>query len=514
MRGLCNALACGVMVAASFDLMNEGQMNNGPLALVGLVFGAAFVYYTQKRFQGMDNLKFSELTGMNARKALMIIGIMTLHSVGEGAGVGVSFSGSKGWTNGTLMVLAIGVHNIPEGLAIAMVLVSRGVSAMNATWWSIFTSLPQPIVAVLAFVFVQTFRTYLSFSLGFAAGCMLYVVFAELIPDALKEVSSQSLGVVIILSVALLEVFRLGFESLSLGGLEHVHLKDGTTATYLNWVSVSVYATAVTTPAAVVAILLAVVIRKKYAAINVIKVLIVVYAVAFVCAIATRDFVKCGTFYTTLHMNPVVSIFCIGVGVVAANAYKILNVIRAKQDIALPHDSMESPKKGKKALASSTEVPVYAIAALTVWTFSLGLSFYSRGIAAGKSRSIDVAKIFFACFLAAMVSSATKSKTRGMLVAGLTVAAGVGAGAGVAILYKKGTFLNGALHAMSLGAVYAFFTFAVQTIESKRGFSNSSRKYWLFVLSSVLLGVFSGLVLAIVQGRAVDEANTYLMSFC
>lgn len=89
------------------------------------------------------------------------------------------------WLQGVLVSLAIGLHNIPEGLAVATVLVSRGVGAKKAAWWALFTALPQPLLAVPSFMFVDTFTFLLPLALGFAAGCMTWIVFAELIPDAL-----------------------------------------------------------------------------------------------------------------------------------------------------------------------------------------------------------------------------------------------------------------------------------------------------------------------------------------
>lgn len=86
-----------------------------------------------------------DIKGAEAAKAILVVGIMTLHSFGEGSGVGVSFAGSKGLSQGILVTLAIAVHNIPEGLAVSMVLASRGVSPQNAMLWSIITSLPQVI---------------------------------------------------------------------------------------------------------------------------------------------------------------------------------------------------------------------------------------------------------------------------------------------------------------------------------------------------------------------------------
>ena len=88
---------------------------------------------------------------------------------------------------GVLVSLAIGLHNIPEGLAVATVLVSRGVGAKKAAWWALFTALPQPLLAVPSFMFVDTFTFLLPLALGFAAGCMTWMVFAELIPDSLAD---------------------------------------------------------------------------------------------------------------------------------------------------------------------------------------------------------------------------------------------------------------------------------------------------------------------------------------
>ena len=86
-----------------------------------------------------------------------------------------------------MVTIAIGLHNIPEGLATATVLVGKGISAQHAFWWTFGTSLPQPLLAVLSFMFVETFSSLLPLALGFAAGCMLWMVFAELLPDALED---------------------------------------------------------------------------------------------------------------------------------------------------------------------------------------------------------------------------------------------------------------------------------------------------------------------------------------
>ena len=90
---------------------------------------------------------------------------------------------------------AIAIHNIPEGLAICLVLIPRATSLAKASLWSIVTSLPQPLMAVPAYVFARMFEPLLPIGLGFAAGAMIWMVFAELIPDALKSATSGSIGI-------------------------------------------------------------------------------------------------------------------------------------------------------------------------------------------------------------------------------------------------------------------------------------------------------------------------------
>ena len=90
------------------------------------------------------------------------------------------------------MTLAIGLHNVPEGLAVATVLSARGIPPRQALWWTLATALPQPLVALPSFLFVDTFSALLPVALGFAAGCMVWMVFAELLPDALADASSNT----------------------------------------------------------------------------------------------------------------------------------------------------------------------------------------------------------------------------------------------------------------------------------------------------------------------------------
>jgi ZIP family zinc transporter len=86
---------------------------------------------------------------------------------------------------------------------------TEGVGVGRAALWSIFSSLPQPLMAVPAFVFVEVFRELLPYGLGFAAGAMIWMVFSELVPDALEEASSDLIAVVITASVVAMVAFQV-----------------------------------------------------------------------------------------------------------------------------------------------------------------------------------------------------------------------------------------------------------------------------------------------------------------
>ncbi|KAL5550398.1 hypothetical protein UlMin_000574 [Ulmus minor] len=214
--GLCNGMAAGVMLAASFDLVQEGQVHGaGNWVVIGILSGGIFIWLCKKFLEQYGEVSMLDIKGADATKVVLVIGIMTLHSFGEGSGVGVSFAGSKGFSQGLLVTLAIAVHNIPEGLAVSMVLASRGVSPQNAMLWSIITSLPQPIVAVPSFICADAFSKFLPFCTGFAAGCMIWMVIAEVLPDAFKEASPSQVASAATLSVAFMEALSTLFQSFS-----------------------------------------------------------------------------------------------------------------------------------------------------------------------------------------------------------------------------------------------------------------------------------------------------------
>ncbi|MBW8011000.1 MAG: ZIP family metal transporter [Chloroflexi bacterium] len=204
--GVSNAIAAGLMLGASQGLIIEGFAYNSLTLIFGLIIGVIFIASTHDYLHKREDLSVSAWPSADARKAFIIIGVMTLHSISEGVGVGVAFGGREGL--GELIATAIAVHNIPEGLAICLVMVPRGSSVWRAGLWSVFSSLPQPLMAVPAFLFVASFKGILPVGLGFAAGAMIWMVFAELIPDANEDASSNIVGTVIVFSLTAMLLFQ------------------------------------------------------------------------------------------------------------------------------------------------------------------------------------------------------------------------------------------------------------------------------------------------------------------
>jgi zinc transporter ZupT len=183
--GAANALAAGFMLSAAGALLVEGAIKSVPRALAGVAAGAATVALAHRVIGQREDLAVGLLRGADARKAILIVAVMTVHSFSEGVGVGVSYGGGE--KLGVFITAAIAVHNIPEGLAISLVLIPRGATVLVAAGWSIFSSLPQPLMAAPSYAFVEAFSGYLPVGLGFAAGAMGWLVFAELVPDAAAE---------------------------------------------------------------------------------------------------------------------------------------------------------------------------------------------------------------------------------------------------------------------------------------------------------------------------------------
>lgn len=203
---LSHAMAGGLMLAACHGLIAEGIALDPTRLLLGILLGLFGIVLGHRLVADGEVHEIASLNGLDAKKALLIIGVMTAHSFAEGVAVGVSFAGEGALAS--FISTAIAVHNIPEGLAIALVLVPRGTPVWQAALWAIFSSLPQPLMAVPSYLFVETFHPFLPVGFGLAAGAMIWLVFSELIPEANEHESHGNVAIAVTLSFTAMLAFQ------------------------------------------------------------------------------------------------------------------------------------------------------------------------------------------------------------------------------------------------------------------------------------------------------------------
>lgn len=203
------AVATGIMISVSMDLIGEAVHTSLVRAALGIGGGLLFVQWAARVISKYDSLTMAGTAtrGSDARRIALLTAIMTLHSVGEGCGVGVSFL-SQSPSQGLFVVIMIAVHNIPEGVIVAMPMLAAGESLLSALVWSVLSASPQPAVALVAFYCASAFVPLLPVALGFAAGCMLWVAFAEVYPESLQHVSAHRSGALVVVSIMFVHVLR------------------------------------------------------------------------------------------------------------------------------------------------------------------------------------------------------------------------------------------------------------------------------------------------------------------
>lgn len=184
-----SAMAGGMMVAVTvFDLLVVGVDRGSPLEVgLGFLLGCTFLWASERYLHDHpDGIKVHGLRKEGGRRALLVLLAMFVHSFPEGIAVGVGYA-SGDQKLGLFVALAIAVHNIPEGTAISLPLAAEGVSFRRCVFFSILSSLPQPVGVVPAYLMVAAFQPLLPTLLGFAGGAMIYLVLTELLPKSLSE---------------------------------------------------------------------------------------------------------------------------------------------------------------------------------------------------------------------------------------------------------------------------------------------------------------------------------------
>ena len=120
------------------------------------------------------------------RRMLALVVAITVHNIPEGMAVGVGFGGTN-FAQARNLALGIGLQNFPEGLAVSLPLVCAGESKSKAFFWGQLSGFVEPIFGMLGVIFVQISEVLLPYALGFAAGAMIYVVMDDIVPDACER---------------------------------------------------------------------------------------------------------------------------------------------------------------------------------------------------------------------------------------------------------------------------------------------------------------------------------------
>ncbi len=196
----------GVMLAAtSFSLIIPAIEVSGRNIVsvisvsAGMLTGAAFLYLSDKYSPHEHFIKGPEGADPGRLKKIWLFVIaITLHNFPEGLAVGVGFGGGN-ISNGIKLATGIGLQNIPEGLVVALALISEGYSMAYSIVVSTLTGLVEPVGGILGIGIVSISKVLLPFGLSFAAGAMLYVISDEIIPESHRKgfEKEATLGVLI-----------------------------------------------------------------------------------------------------------------------------------------------------------------------------------------------------------------------------------------------------------------------------------------------------------------------------
>ncbi|MBU1707284.1 ZIP family metal transporter [bacterium] len=183
--------AAGVMLAAtSFSLIVPGIEEGNRIwpgwgvwvVVFGMAVGAVFLDRADKLLPHEHFIKGHEGPSSRLRKIWLFIIAITIHNFPEGLAVGVGF-GSGDFGAATSLAIGIGLQNMPEGLAVALPLMSEGYSRWKAIGIATLTGLVEPLGGLLGVGAVTAFQPILPFGLAFAAGAMLFVISDEIIPE-------------------------------------------------------------------------------------------------------------------------------------------------------------------------------------------------------------------------------------------------------------------------------------------------------------------------------------------
>jgi ZIP family zinc transporter len=196
--------AGGVMVAASFwsllapaiEIARNTMDRPWIPATVGFLLGGLCIWGLDKALPHLHlGFPLAEAEGIHTkwRRSVLLVSAITLHNIPEGLAIGVAFGGviagveSASLAAAIALAVGIGIQNFPEGAAVSMPLRSDGMKPLKAFWYGQLSAIIEPPAAMLGAAAVIYAAPILPYALAFAAGAMIYVVVEELIPEAQRS---------------------------------------------------------------------------------------------------------------------------------------------------------------------------------------------------------------------------------------------------------------------------------------------------------------------------------------
>ncbi|MGL5296144.1 MAG: ZIP family metal transporter [Culicoidibacterales bacterium] len=221
--------AAGVMIAASFwsllspaiELASEMNGNGWVPAAIGFLGGGIFLYMIDKTLPHLHiGYETSEAEGIKTQwqRSVLLVTAITIHNIPEGLAVGIAFGAvASGIPSATLagaiaLAIGIGLQNFPEGAAVSIPLRREGMGRTKAFLYGQASAIVEPIAGVFGALLVINMRPILPYALAFAAGAMIYVVIEEIIPEAQrnKETDIATIGAMIGFTVMMILDVALG----------------------------------------------------------------------------------------------------------------------------------------------------------------------------------------------------------------------------------------------------------------------------------------------------------------
>lgn len=210
-RDILLALTAGVMVAAAtFSLIPQALAHSNLYVLCfGVLLGTFTLTLLENNIPHID-LQHTKANIAMDRQALLVLSAITLHNIPEGLSVGVSYA-SEHTELGGLIAFAIGIQNAPEGFLIALFLINQKVSRWKAFILASFTGSVEIFSGLIGYHMTTFVSGMVPYGLSFAAGAMLYIVYKELIPeshgDGNEKAATFSFIIGLLIMVSLIEVF-------------------------------------------------------------------------------------------------------------------------------------------------------------------------------------------------------------------------------------------------------------------------------------------------------------------